>query len=158
MGPTQYEAKERGFGFAPPSGRHGLPSVTIVHDAAAWARVRAALQKDEVDVDSAEAAAAAEGGGGEPIDWGKRVLLVVFAGTSSGTDQRPFLERLAREGDRVLVDVAWKEDPEGAPVDALYEPWLVADAPAEPFSGEPEVELRVQGQESPGTVAHERGP
>ncbi|HEV8321530.1 MAG TPA: hypothetical protein VG389_07950 [Myxococcota bacterium] len=133
------------LGSGPSSGKPGL---TVIHDAAAWDRVRTAL--------GAEYAAKLAG---VTPDWDASVLLFARSGATA-PETRLRVARLTRSADVVTVEVALAVDsPSGMSLPTLVQPWLLAAAPRAAFAGAPEVRLVSSGAAaSPDAVTHERTP
>jgi hypothetical protein len=128
-------------GFGPPS--EAGPSLTVVHSAAAWERVRKAydtLQKPGVAKD---------------VNWKRHVLMLVRSAVQGGHDVKPTVTRVAREGGRVEIRVEDRLLPDAQGLDVEAQPWALARTAVEAFQGDPEIALIYKGQPA-AAVRHER--
>ncbi len=139
----EYEARELLKGFGPPSANQKSPHLTIFHTQAAWEKYRKSHEQENENLAKVSA------------DWEVSVVLLIELKPTGGMEASPYISSLTRTGNIVDLAVDWKIDPNAPMLDIELQPWLIAEAPAEAFAGDPEINPTVKNS-GQGEVFHER--
>jgi hypothetical protein len=139
----EYAVRELYSGYDNPSPSDTGPRLRLVHTKAALSRW--------YDPDDPEYAVYNTAS----VNWAESIVLMVYTSPSGGTIALPEIASLSREGDTVTLKVGFRLNPQGEDTDDFNLPYLLAEAPAAAFAGDPEIRFEVQGQ-AQGTVEHER--
>ena len=139
----EYEARELLKGFGPPSANQKLPRLTIFRTQAAWEKYKKAHEQENENLADVSA------------DWKVSVVLLIELKPTGGMEASPYISSLTRTGNIVDLAVDWKIDPDVPMLDVELQPWLISEAPADAFAGDPEVNFMVKNS-GQGEVFYEQ--
>ena len=136
-----YQWKDLWRGSGPPKSPTGAPpGLTVVQSRAAWARIITAFgPPNDRHVDL-------------PVDWEKECILFV-QGPEDNPDTKVYLKSMSSDGKTITIAAELRDEPDaGISYEVVVRPWVIASAPAAPFSRETAVHFSIDGRAYPVAV------